>query len=124
MVQHADMSESEMVRTVEWFAAACGASTSGGSSAAEQQQQQQQQQQGGGAAGRVAAPSSPPRRRRLGGGADSDDEAAAPPPPPRIEVLACTDACLRALPKEVLPLAPTLLVSGPASRKRAHAGAL
>ena len=30
---------------------------------------------------------------------------------PRTQVLACTDAALRALPKELLPLSPTLLVS-------------
>eukprot|EP00887_Chlorella_sp_A99_P001307 scaffold14.g1307.t1 len=98
---HASLSESEMARTVERFAAAAGTGGGGGSSAAPASE-----------AG-APAPGGAPAAAPAPAGARGNADAAAPPPPPPlplIEVLATTDACLRALPKEVLPLAPTLLV--------------
>lgn len=109
LLQHADLSEPQMTRTVEQFAAACGSSSGpgstdnagGGRSPAAANGPHLEQQ---------AAPPPPPPPPASGarGGEQSPEPSLAPT---LIEVLATTDASLKALSKDLLPLAPTLLVN-------------
>ncbi|PSC73642.1 eukaryotic initiation factor 4A [Micractinium conductrix] len=102
-VLHADLSEREVEATVRDYRAAA-------TPAADQQQQPPGEQQAGEGHAQQRAGAGE-RRRAAAGGPPGRDEAPAAAPPPFVAVLACTDAALRVLPKELLPLSPTLLVS-------------
>ncbi|KAL4855887.1 ATP-dependent RNA helicase FAL1 [Chlorella vulgaris] len=125
-VLHADLSEGEVEAAVQDYLAATAPLVSQQQAAEQQQQQeqqqlgqednpdQQQQQQQDEAAARRQR-----RRRAAAAGGEVEEEELAPAEVLRraaaakrfVAVLATTDSGLRALPKELLPLAPSLLVS-------------
>ncbi|PRW45444.1 eukaryotic initiation factor 4A [Chlorella sorokiniana] len=104
-VLHADMSEREVEATVRDYRAATQPDL-----AAEQQQAEQQEQQAGGEGAGQAGEAGGRRRRGAGDASPRQGEQAAAEPP-FVAVLATTDAGLRAVPKDLLPLSPTLLIS-------------
>ncbi|KAL4439488.1 hypothetical protein ABPG77_008817 [Micractinium sp. CCAP 211/92] len=104
-VLHADLSEREVEATVREYLAVTRAA---------QQAEQQERPGGAGGGGQPGEEARQPggaAQQRQGQAAGAAREPHGGRTQPMVAVLATTDAGLRAVPKELLPLSPTLLVS-------------